>query len=589
MRDKFHREIDLVYYFMFLLLWSPFASTIVAENYTYTALQSNTISSTVFSAGDTVTLRKGIWNDVQLKCRGNGLTNKPVVFIAEEAGEVRLTGSSTLTIEGSNVEVSGLYFIGPTTMTGSHIVMFSPRSTDCRFTNSAIKDYYPTDSATWETRNTKYVSLYGKNNRVDHCYFENKTNLGTLLVVWLKNGVTANHRIDNNHFYKRDRLFDENGLTVNGQEIIRIGDSSTSGTTASCIVESNFFEECNGEGEIISNKSCGNIYRNNVFYKSQGALTLRHGHNCQVYGNCFLGGGISLTGGVRIIGEDHFVYNNYFQDLMGTGFIAALCMVTGNEDFAGYQQVKNATVVFNTFYNCNYALHVGYLASRNLLPPINTTIAHNVVHALKTLQTGAYFEDRRAQVDWHNNVMYLGRFRNFTPTDEQFAVRNIPFSFVESNTEYVVYRPSSESILAEYFRTTEYPTITADIFGNKRPEERTIGAFEISEEITVPLPTPRNVGCSFINKSDEHADTSLQDVPDFIGRISIRDNFLEFNSSVQIEQLKIYNLKGELVAVPFVINNGNEYQAVLPGNLKGLYLIEFNSRSGNNIVKKFIL
>ena len=37
------------------------------------------------------------------------------------------------------------------------------------------------------------------------------------------------------------------------------------------------FDRCDGEVEIISSKSGGNIYRGNLFLQSRGTLTLRHG------------------------------------------------------------------------------------------------------------------------------------------------------------------------------------------------------------------------------------------------------------------------------------------------------------------------
>ena len=59
--------------------------------------------------------------------------------------------------------------------------------------------------------------------------------------------------------------------------------------------------------EIISNKSCKNTYSDNGFYECKGTLTLRHGNDCLVTGNYFIGNNISQTGGVRIIGENHVV------------------------------------------------------------------------------------------------------------------------------------------------------------------------------------------------------------------------------------------------------------------------------------------
>ena len=62
-------------------------------------------------------------------------------------------------------------------------------------------------------------------------------------------------------------------------------------------VEHNLFEECDGEIEIISNKSGKNTFRHNTFRRSSGTLTLRHGNWAEVYGNYFLGEGRAEAGG----------------------------------------------------------------------------------------------------------------------------------------------------------------------------------------------------------------------------------------------------------------------------------------------------
>ena len=70
-------------------------------------------------------------------------------------------------------------------------------------------------------------------------------------------------------------------------ETIRIGTSANSMESSRTIVENNTFKNCDGEIEIISNKSANNIFRNNLFLESKGSLTLRHGNNALVEGNVF--------------------------------------------------------------------------------------------------------------------------------------------------------------------------------------------------------------------------------------------------------------------------------------------------------------
>jgi poly(beta-D-mannuronate) lyase len=148
------------------------------------------------------------------------------------------------------------------------------------------------------------------------------------------------------------------------------------------VVEHNVFERCNGEVEIISSKSCGNVYRWNLFLRCEGALTLRHGNRCTVEGNVFLGEGERNTGGVRIVGEDHRVFNNYFAGLRGDGSRAALSCMMGIPDgpLNGYAQVRRAIVVFNTFVDCAHPFAVGVDGGEEAtLPPMDVTIASNIM------------------------------------------------------------------------------------------------------------------------------------------------------------------------------------------------------------------
>jgi poly(beta-D-mannuronate) lyase len=233
----------------------------------------------------------------------------------------------------------------------------------CRLTRCSILNYSPPDKKS----NTKWVSLYGTHNRVDHCIFGGKTNGGQTLVVWLS-GEPNHHRIDHNHFGRRPPL------GFNGGETIRVGTSDWSMSDSHTTVEYNLFEECNGEIEIVSNKSCRNTYRYNTFVNCEGALTLRHGNRCAVEGNFFFGNHKAGTGGVRVIGEDHIVVNNYFAGLAGEGSRSALTMMNGIPDspLAGYLQVKRALIEFNTFVDCYSGILIGRVSDDpkgGILPP----------------------------------------------------------------------------------------------------------------------------------------------------------------------------------------------------------------------------
>lgn len=303
--------------------------------------------------GDTLVLADGEWNDAVVAIHAEGTETQPILVSAQTPGNVIFTGSSTFSISGSWITVRGMQFTGGAIKEGS-VVAFRTSSSrfasHCRLTECSIIDYNPAD----KYLDYKWVCLYGRNNRVDHCTFIGKRHQGTLLVIW-PDGEPNYHRIDHNYFGPRP----EHGR--NGAEIIRVGTSDVSMSTSRSLVEYNVFEKCNEEMEIISNKSCENVYRYNTFLASAGTLTLRHGNRCDVYGNWFFGNRAKNTGGVRIIGEDHKVYDNWFQDLNGGDRFAPLVVMDGVKDtpLNGYYQVKNALVRCNIFVDCSWGIIIG--------------------------------------------------------------------------------------------------------------------------------------------------------------------------------------------------------------------------------------
>ena len=324
--------------------------------------------------GDTIKMKDGTWTDIQLEFYANGTAVKPIVLMAETPGNVLITGSSTLSIWGEYLVVRDLNFSDGQSVGTKSVIQFRKDSNNlannCRLTNTRILDFNPVSSST----NYKWVSIYGKNNRVDHCHFAGKNHQGALLTVWL-DGQPDYHRIDHNYFS------DIPDLGENGGKTIRIGTSTYSMTDSYTTVEYNLFESCDGEIEIISNKSGFNVSRYNTFRNNNGMLTLRQGNDCEVYGNFFFGRIDKSSGGVRIIGERHKVYNNYFQDL-NQGLRSGVSMMNGVPDspLNRYFQVKNAQVVNNTFVGCQESIAIGEGSdSERTLRPLDCIIANNAI------------------------------------------------------------------------------------------------------------------------------------------------------------------------------------------------------------------
>ncbi len=326
------------------------------------------------SPGDEVVLADGEYRDVELRIFGKGEKDRPILVRAQTVGGVKITGESNMRIWGQFVTVRGFKFINGHPGT-TDVVQFRRNSDDhatgCRLTRCSIIDFNPPDG-----KSGKWVSVYGQDNRVDHCYIAGKTTEGATLVVWL-DGKPNHHRIDHNHFGPRPPL------GRNGGETIRIGASDFSMTSSATIVEDNLFDECDGEIEVISNKSFDNIYRNNTFDNCDGTLTLRHGGHCRVINNVFIGRDKKSSGGVRIIGPDHTVQGNHMQKLTGKDFFAALSIMNGQPDneLTGYQRVENPDVAGNVIIDCVNPLSIGTGAGDRgrTLAPKNVKLIENLI------------------------------------------------------------------------------------------------------------------------------------------------------------------------------------------------------------------
>jgi len=212
-----------------------------------------------------------------------------------------------------------------------------------------------------------WVMMYGKNNRFDHSHLVGKRNKGVTMAVRLNTDDSLEnfHRIDHNYFGPRSIL------GSNGGETLRIGTSHHSRKNSFTTVENNYFDRCDGELEIISNKSGKNKFLNNTFFESRGTLTMRHGNNNLVEGNVFFGNGADHTGGIRVINAGQTIRNNYMEGLKGTRFGGALVVMNGvpNGPINRYDPVINALIEKNTLINSdNIQLGAGSDEERSGVP-----------------------------------------------------------------------------------------------------------------------------------------------------------------------------------------------------------------------------
>lgn len=389
---------NYIYYLAIVVLFFSAkinAQEVIANNIN----EYNNIIKTAKS-GDVIILKNGIWKDVKLNAFGKGEKENPIIIKAETPGKVIISGNSTLKIYGNYVIVSGLWFKNGDSKYKS-VVQFRKDSktfaNNCRFTNSTISYYKVEDGI-----KDHWVDIWGKNNRVDHNNFTGKISPGTTLVVWLKGAehIENNHRIDNNLFGSRPEL----GL--NGGETIRIGTSTNSKKSSKTLVERNVFANCDGEIEIISNKSCDNIFRDNLFVGSKGTLTLRHGNNALVERNVFLGNNVSKTGGIRVINAGHIIRNNLFIGLKGDGYRGSIVLMNGvpNSPLNRYEQVKNVDIQNNTIINSGpISFGEGKDAEKSLAPK-NVNFSNNLIFN-KASSKNVIFVDDASVISFNNNYI----------------------------------------------------------------------------------------------------------------------------------------------------------------------------------------
>ena len=365
--------------------------------------------------GDEIIWKNGTYKDVNLTIDSKQAVMQGITFRAESNGGVLFTGNSTLAIKSDRTTVRGFHWQDPL-ISAEHLVRFHPGTSYCTLEECAITGHNTTSDY---THACKWVSLNGDHHTVQHCSFMDKRDRGALLVVWFDEGVTPNHTIQYNHFTRPTILIDPtDGDPANEQETIRVGDSANSLSDGKVTVANNYFYQCYGESaEVVSSKSCANLYKGNYFEECRGTLTLRHGNNCTIEGNYFYGNGVEESGGVRVIGEGHTVRGNHFEKLTGIGYKAALSLVRGQENAAlsGYAQVKNALIENNTFNECVLAVHANYGGSKMTMPVISTTMRGNTIVAVDVEGYSVYavrYESTtpEAEITWENNTIY-GKFK----------------------------------------------------------------------------------------------------------------------------------------------------------------------------------
>jgi poly(beta-D-mannuronate) lyase len=450
--------------------------------------------------GDTYVLDAGSYPDAQIRFEGTGTEFAPITLKAETPGAVVFTGDSYMEIGGEWLVAEGFLWTDGWNQSLDQVISFRAGSStparNCRVTQCAIVDFSPPDPSV----DRDWVGMYGSDNRFDHNYLAGHSNKGVTLVVWRSNGVEDRHLIDNNHF-----AFRASGGGENGWETIRVGTSGDSLSSSKTIVEYNLFEECNGEIEIISNKSGENIYRYNTFLKCDGMLTLRHGNNCLVEGNIFLGGGVPGSGGIRVIGENHTIINNYIEGTTGRqGGAIAIYAGVENSPLNEYFVADGTFVGNNTIVDVDGAhvlIGAGFETSNRTVLPTGVIVTNNLF--AQALTSSSATDGPAITGAAVAGQLYAGNIASGVMLGD--APEGVTTASVTLNPgEFGLLRPTVGSPVVDA-ADAAYP-IALDLDGQERGADQDVGADELSDGPGINLGGPLTadaVGPTWLDRSLE--------------------------------------------------------------------------------------
>ena len=431
--------------------------------------------------GDEIVLANGIWRDAKIDFHGLGTKDQPITLRAETAGKVFIEGVSYLQLGGEYLVVDGLYFRnGHSPISGiiRYRIGEGKIAYNSRVTNTVIEGFtQPNRLAT-----DQWIELYGKNNQLDHCYISGKSNDGETVRVYLSGNehINNHHQIINNYFGPRPR---KGGPRA---ETIRVGASETCFAPSFTNVQNNYFEGCNGEVEIISDKTNSNSYNNNIFYKCEGSLVLRHGDYAIVDGNIFIGGDDSeFYGGIRVVNAGHFITNNYFYKIRGEEFRCPLAVMNGifNTGLNRYKQVTDAVIAYNTWVDCKSPWQIGIgqnvesakvLPASEIrdLPPIRTIIANNIIYNTQTDEKPVINHSSMDGILFRNNGIDNNK-QEYTATT---ALNSTAIKMKKINEWLYAPDDSQNKILNEVYTGYDFGKIKEDVFGDSRTTKNSIGA-----------------------------------------------------------------------------------------------------------------
>ncbi len=474
----------ICFFFLFFAINLTQAQTVVVTDI-------DDLKSTVNEAspGDIIEIKDGTYDGNSMTITAKGTAEAPITIRAESIGGVTFVDGTKFVLRTSEyVIIQGIVFEN----NGTAVKLEG--CNNIRITRNTFRLN--------ETSSTKWVYIGGvwnepttslsHHNRIDHNTFEGKKEAGHYITID-GSGETIQSQFD---LIDHNLFRDNQPRITNEKESIRVGWSEMSESSGYTVIEFNYFEECNGDPEIISVKSCDNVVRHNTISKSEGTISLRHGNRNRVEGNYFFGGGAECssddngtycTGGVRLYGEDHVVINNYFEGLKGERWDAPITLTegdaeSGNSSLSKHFRIERAIIVYNTLVNNDHNIEIGMDNNGNYSkPPRDVIMAYNLVQGSQNSLVKFYNEPDN--MTWRNNVMFPMGEATLSSDGRTFAESEInltnPNLVFDEATNTWRSTESTPVLAADDILTG---AIDEDIHGQERGESSSVGADNFSME-----------------------------------------------------------------------------------------------------------
>ncbi|WP_448702641.1 chondroitinase-B domain-containing protein [Mucilaginibacter sp. AW1-3] len=337
------------------LIIATTVSTAFCKDYVVHNQQQFDAATAQVKPGDAIVIAEGTYSNLSLNVAVSGTEKQPITIKAEAKDKVTFTQdvyTHIFNITGNNIVLDGFTFKGCNLFKkdGTNAVLIEFFNTkNCRLTNC----FFTQNTAKTQFMPIVVISGYGEHNQVDHCSFISDVDNMEVQVKVTKQDCPKYTLIEKNTFKDKPKV---TWPIYNGGECVQIGQDPIllGNMIPNATVQNNTFIHCDGEPEVISNKSTGNKYLNNYFEDCQGELVMRGGHDCLVDGNTFKGG----IGGIRVNGTGHTITNNSISGIQ-TAIRLMYGMAKGKDVTGFYIAASGCTVKNNKITNAEVGILVG--------------------------------------------------------------------------------------------------------------------------------------------------------------------------------------------------------------------------------------